>query len=132
MVSIRLQRIGKKNNPSFRLVVSDTKKDLYGPQLEILGNYNPVAKPKIINFDSERINYWLSVGAKTSSTVHNLLIDQDVIKGKKVRSWTPKKTAKQEKPSDSAPKEAAKAAPEKVQDQNQQKQEEASKNEQPS
>ena len=91
MVAIRLQRIGKKNRPSYRVVASDSSKDLYGKQLEILGNYDPIAQPKTINLKPERIKYWLSVGAKPSATVHNLLVSHGIIAGKKVRSWKPKK-----------------------------------------
>ena len=91
MLTIRLQRIGKKNRPSYRLVVSEHKRDLYGRHNEILGNYDPVANPKTVNLKADRIKYWISVGAQTSATVHNLLVSQGVIEGKKVQAWRPKK-----------------------------------------
>lgn len=100
---IRLQRIGKKKQPTYRVVVSEKSKDLFGAQLEILGNYNPVAKPKTIELKAERIKYWLSVGAQASATVHNLLVQNGVIHGKKVQAWKPTKKSKQAA--------AAKAAP---------------------
>lgn len=90
MIAIRLQRMGKKKQPTYRLVVSDKQKDLYGTQLEILGNYNPIAQPKVIEFKADRIKYWLSVGAQPSATVHNLLVSQKIIESKKVKSWRPK------------------------------------------
>ena len=94
MLAIRLQRIGKKNRPSYRVVVSEKKRDLYGKHNEILGNYDPLSKPKTINLKTDRIKYWISVGAKPSATVHNLLVSNKVIEGKKMRAWTPKKPAK--------------------------------------
>jgi len=110
MLAIRLQRIGKKKQPSYRVVVSDKKKDLYGKQLEILGNYNPVSIPKTVSLNADRIKYWISQGAQASATVHNLLVKEKVIDAKKVQAWKPKKkeSAKAEA---AAPKtEAAPAA----------------------
>jgi small subunit ribosomal protein S16 len=91
MLAIRLQRIGKKNRPHYRLVVSEKSKDLYGKHLEILGNYDPISKPKIINLNPERIKYWLSVGAKASDTVHNILVSNKIIESEKIKAWKPKK-----------------------------------------
>jgi len=84
MLTIRLSRIGKKNKPFYRLIISEKNRDLYGRALEILGSYNPHAKNLKVN--GERIKYWLSQGAKTSATVNNLLIDKGVIEGKKVKA----------------------------------------------
>ena len=93
MLAIRLQRIGKKNRPSYRVVVSEKSRDLYGKQLEILGNYDPVAQPKTVNLKEDRIKHWISVGAQPSPTVHNILVTNKVIEGKKVQSWKAKKKA---------------------------------------
>ena len=112
MLAIRLQRIGKKNRPSYRVVISEHKRDLAGRHNEILGNYDPVANPKTINLKADRIKYWLSVGAKPSATVHNLLIKEGVIEGKKVQAWKPKKKAEEAKESSQAPKEAPATAAE--------------------
>jgi len=91
MLAIRLQRIGKKNRPSYRVVLSEKKRDLYGNHNEILGNYDPVSNPKTINLKADRIKHWISLGAQPSATVHNLLVTQGVIEGKKVKAWAPKK-----------------------------------------
>ena len=93
MLAIRLQRIGKIKRPTYRIVVSDKQKDLYGTQLEIVGNYNPIAQPKVIEIKADRVKYWLSVGAQPSATVHNLLVSQKVIESKKVKAWSPKAKA---------------------------------------
>lgn len=88
---IRLQRIGKKNDPSFRVVLTDSKN---GPKSgkfkEILGFYNPKAGE--ISFKEDRVKYWMSVGAKTSDTVHNFLVGKNVVSGKKI-NVLPKKTS---------------------------------------
>lgn len=85
MLNIRLQRVGRKNDPSFRVVVTDSKN---GPQSgkfkEILGSYNArFGKPTL---NGDRIKYWLSVGAKASDTVHNMLVHYKIVEGKKVNS----------------------------------------------
>lgn len=102
MLMIRLQRAGKKSQHRFRLVVSDKKKDLFGPQLEILGHYDPVSIPKTISLKAERIKHWLGVGAKPSATVHNLLVREQVIQAEKVTAWKPRKKAKPEESADRA------------------------------
>ena len=89
MLEIRLQRFGKKNSPSFRVVLTEHKNPPRGKFIEILGFYNPKSKEK--NFKKEKIEYWLSKGVKTSPTVHNLLVNEGIIKGKKVRAWKPKR-----------------------------------------
>ena len=84
MLKIRLARIGKKKQPTYRFVVSDSQKDLYGKQLEILGNYNP--RSKVLDIKKERVEFWMGKGAQPSPTVHNLLVDQNIIKGEKVKA----------------------------------------------
>jgi small subunit ribosomal protein S16 len=83
MLMLRLQRIGKSKSPSYRLIVSDKHKDTQAGYLELLGTYNSVSKPKVVKFNAERIKYWLSVGAQASNTVHNLLLNEGIISGKK-------------------------------------------------
>jgi len=92
MVSIRLSRTGKKSHANFRFVVSDKRRDMYGPALEILGWYDPHANPTAINVKAERVQYWLSKGAQPSATVHNLLVTAGIINApKKVIVKPPKK-----------------------------------------
>ena len=93
MLKIRLQRVGKKKKPAYRFVVSESSKDMYGKHLEILGHYDPFTK--ICEVKKDRIQDWISVGAQPSPTVHNLLVDQNVIdKPKVVASKGKKKSAK--------------------------------------
>lgn len=90
MLKIRLQRIGRTNDPSFRVVVTEhTNGPKSGRGVEKLGSYNPKTKVRALN--AERIQYWLSKGAKASGTVHNMLVSAGIVKGAKV-NVLPKKT----------------------------------------
>jgi len=90
MLKIRLQRIGRKNDPSFRAVLTDSKNSTKsGKFLEILGTYNPKAGEKDLKAD--RIKYWISQGAKCSDTMHNFLVHDKVIEGKKINVLPKKK-----------------------------------------
>lgn len=97
MLSIRLSRVGKKKLPTFRLLVTEKTRDPWGKHLEILGTLDPLATPKKIDFDIERVKYWLSKGAQPSATVRNLLIDMKVIEGEKVKAHPTHKAAAEEK-----------------------------------
>ena len=72
MLVIRFFRVGKKNQPSFKIVVTDKRRPPRGGRfVEEVGFWNPLTKEKLLK--KERIKYWLSVGAKASDTVRNLL-----------------------------------------------------------
>ena len=84
---IRLQRVGRKHEPSFRLVLTDSKNGpKSGKYLEVLGSYDPRLDNKIEQFKVEKIKYWISKGAQLSTTVHNFLITRKVITGKKINA----------------------------------------------
>jgi small subunit ribosomal protein S16 len=83
MLAIRFARVGKTKQPTYRITVSDKRRDTFGRALEILGHYNP--RTKVCEVQAERIKYWISVGAQPSATVHNLLVDQNVVTGPKVK-----------------------------------------------
>ena len=72
-VKIRLKRIGKKFSPVYRVVVLDARKKRDGRVIEEIGLYDPMQEPSLIRISSERVRYWLGVGAQPSNTVHNLL-----------------------------------------------------------
>lgn len=94
MLKIRFQRIGRKNDPSFRAVLTDSKNSTKsGRFLEILGTYNPRAKDDSgkRNLNADRIKYWLSQGAQCSDTMHNFLVHDKIIVGKKVNVLPKKK-----------------------------------------
>lgn len=84
MLKIRLQRVGRKHEPSFRLVLTDSKNSTKsGRSLETLGSYDARHGDKAV-FKDDRVKYWLSKGAQASGTVHNLLVSKKIITGKKV------------------------------------------------
>jgi small subunit ribosomal protein S16 len=96
MLAIRLQRIGRKNDPAFRVVLTDSKNAAKsGKFKEILGSYN--VKSGEVIFKSDRIKHWMSVGAKASDTVSNFLIAQKVIEGKKKNVLSRKAPTKKRK-----------------------------------
>jgi small subunit ribosomal protein S16 len=96
MLKIRLQRIGRKNDPSFRAVLTDSKNSTKsGKFLEILGTYNPKAGEKVLNAD--RIKYWISQGAQCSPTMHNFLVHDKTIEGKKINVLPKKKPTQKRK-----------------------------------
>lgn len=86
MLIIRLQRIGKKKSPSYRLIVSEKARDTQDVYLEQLGTFNPRAKENGFLPVVERINYWIGQGAQTSATINNLLVKAGIIKGEKRKS----------------------------------------------
>lgn len=112
MLVIRLQRTGRTNYRSFRVVVAEkTKSARHGRSVEEVGFYNPATKEK--SFKGDRIKYWISVGAQPSATVHNLLVSEKVIEGAKIAKH--KKSKVETPPAPAAPKPAeapAQAAPE--------------------
>lgn len=83
MLTIRLQRIGKTKHPIYRLIVSEKARDTHDKYLENLGSFNPHSQGETLVSKAERIKYWLSKGAATSNTVHNLLVKNGIISGKK-------------------------------------------------
>ena len=89
MLAIRLTRRGRRNDPGFRLIVTEKSNPVKGKFLEELGYYNPKLKMK--NLKQDRILYWISKGAQCSKTIHNMLISEGVTKGEKVKAWRPKK-----------------------------------------
>lgn len=72
MTTIRMTRMGRKKKPFYRIVVTDSRKRRDGGWIESIGHYNPVAAEKVLVVDSERLNYWISVGAQMSDTVKKL------------------------------------------------------------
>ena len=90
MLMIRFQRIGRTNDPAFRIVVLEKEHAAKaGNILELLGTYNP--RSKALTLDEEQVKYWISKGAQPTDSIHNLLINKGVIQGKKVNAL-PKKT----------------------------------------
>lgn len=73
MVKIRLSRTGKRNQPSYRIVVTDSRKPRDGKNIEILGSYNPSEKAEKFKIDKERLKFWISQGAQMTEAVGRLV-----------------------------------------------------------
>lgn len=89
MLSIRLQRIGRKNEAAFRVVLTDSKNSTKsGKFKEILGHYT--VKNDQVELKTDRIKHWMSYGAQPSDTMHNVLIKAGLVEGRK-KNVLPKK-----------------------------------------
>ncbi|MFE3443804.1 30S ribosomal protein S16 [Nocardia sp. NPDC059180] len=72
-VRIKLTRLGKIRNPQYRVVVADARTRRDGRAIESIGKYHPKEEPSLIEIDSERVQYWLGVGAQPTEPVQRLL-----------------------------------------------------------
>lgn len=92
MIKLRLQRIGRKHEPVFRLVATDSQNSTKSGKFnELLGSFDPrQGRGGLVNLKVDRIKHWLAHGAQATATVHNLLIDKKVIVGKKINVLGPK------------------------------------------
>ena len=104
MLKIRLQRVGRRHEPAFRLVLTDAENSTKSGRFkEVLGSYDP--RKTRDELKAERIKYWLSQGVTPTVTVNNLLITHNIISGVKMNASSVSKTAQK------AQKEAKVAEP---------------------
>ncbi|MBX9765068.1 30S ribosomal protein S16 [Patescibacteria group bacterium] len=97
MLTIRFQRAGRKNDPSFRIVVLEkARSPKAGNPLEVVGSYHPKTKHTVINGD--KIKHWIGKGAQVSGTLNNLLVTKGIIQGKKVNVLGKKTPIKKDEP----------------------------------
>jgi small subunit ribosomal protein S16 len=104
MLTIRLQRAGKRNKPEFRIVLAEKESSASKKFAEILGSYNP--RTKSFSVKEDRVRYWISQRVVLSPTVHNLFVTQKLVDAPKVKAFSI--PAKKE---ESASAEAAAPAP---------------------
>jgi len=110
MLTIRLQRTGRKHEPTFRVVLTDSKNGpKSGKYLKNLGWYDSRIKNKPDQIDMDAVKYWISKGAQTSVTFHNFLVTHKVIDAKKINAL-PKRTPIKRKEETAPATEAAPAA----------------------
>lgn len=116
MLMVRLQRIGKRGQAYFRVVILEHTSRVKGKYLELLGTYNPHQKQFQVKKD--RIEYWISKGAQVSPTVNNLLVNYKIWNKPKMQSWKPKRKVQAEpgkteqaKPAEVKPVEPVPLAP---------------------
>lgn len=92
MLAIKLQRIGKKHQPSYRMVVAEKRSKMAAPPVEDLGAYDPRTKATTVK--KERVLHWVKMGAQPTVTAHNLLVKQGTLTGVKIAVKMPKAVAK--------------------------------------
>ena len=73
MLRIRLRRVGKKKQPSYRIVVADSRAPRDGKFVDQVGHYNPLLDPPTIEVSEEKVLRWIGLGAQPSDTVSRLL-----------------------------------------------------------
>ena len=78
-VKIRLNRMGAKKTPFYRIVVADSRFPRDGRFIEVLGNYDPSKQPALVNIDEEKVIDWMNKGAQPTDTVKNLLSKQGIM-----------------------------------------------------
>lgn len=81
MLTIRFNRVGKRNRAAFRIALQEKAKAPGRKHVEMLGSYDPHSKVAVLK--KERILHWISMGAEVSESVHNLLVKEGVVEGKK-------------------------------------------------
>lgn len=79
MLRIRLSRVGKKKQPSYRIMVADGRAPRDGAFVEQVGTYNPRTNPETVTVKEERVRYWLGVGALPSDAVAGILRRKGVL-----------------------------------------------------
>lgn len=107
MLKIRLQRVARKHIPIFRVVLTDSRNSTKSGKFhEVLGTYNLVTDEKKVN--AERVKYWISKGAQPSGTVHNYLVGERIIAGKKINVLPKRRPIKKNQPptTDNQPQKA--------------------------
>lgn len=82
MLAIKLRRVGKKHQASFRVITTEKRYKLQGKFIEDLGWFNPHTDE--LNINKERAAYWIKVGAQPTDSVHNLLVRAGVLSGPKI------------------------------------------------
>ncbi|MDP2665566.1 MAG: 30S ribosomal protein S16 [bacterium] len=106
MLMIRFQRIGRTNDPAFRIVVIEKERAAKaGNIVELLGTYNP--RSKALTLNEEQVKHWIAMGAQPTGSIHNLLINKGVIQGKKINVLPKKTSQKKEEVTEAAPAAAA-------------------------
>ncbi len=97
MLKIRLQRTGRENIPTYRLVVAEKRDPVKGRSLEVVGHYLPARNPVVFEHNDERIQYWIGKGAIPSTTVARLLKKAGLKNMEKfIETYTKKKPKKEE------------------------------------
>ena len=79
MVKLRLSRFGSKKKPFYRIVAADSRSPRDGRFIEVLGNYDPLKDPAVVNVDEEKVIDWIKKGAQPTDTVRSLLDKKGIL-----------------------------------------------------
>lgn len=82
--TIRLMRIGKKNQPSYRIIVIDKRKKRNGTYIEQIGFYNPLTNPASLQLDEKKVEDWINKGALVSDGLNKLLAKNKLLRSKRI------------------------------------------------
>ncbi|MEN9341862.1 MAG: hypothetical protein RIQ54_118 [Candidatus Parcubacteria bacterium] len=82
MLAIKLQRIGKKHQPSYRIVVANKRSKMVAPPVDDLGSYNTTTKSFTV--DAKRVSDWMRKGARPTPTVFNLFVSHKIVDAPKM------------------------------------------------
>jgi small subunit ribosomal protein S16 len=108
-VKIRLMRVGKKKQPTYRVVVADSRSPRDGRYIETIGHYGPRQEPSLVEIDDEKALGWLRQGAQLTERVHKLLVSSGV--WDRFQAEQPKAAARVKVPAKKPAKPAAPATP---------------------
>lgn len=111
MLTIRLQRAGKRNTPQYKVVLAEKTAANQKKFIEVIGAYNPHSKELVVK-DQERLNYWINdQHVELSPTVHNLFVTKELIKADKKRAFAiPAKPEESEQATQESPSESESVA----------------------
>ncbi len=115
MLAIKFKRIGKKHQPSFRIIIAEKRSKMVGTNVEDIGWYSPLSKK--FELKKDRVTYWISKGAQPTDTVHNFLVKEGVLSApkravhKKSKKAEIKAEAPAATPASATPAPEAKPAP---------------------
>jgi small subunit ribosomal protein S16 len=108
-VKIRLMRVGKKKQPTYRVVVADSRSPRDGRYIETIGHYGPRQEPSLVEIDDEKALGWLRQGAQLTERVHKLLVSSGV--WDRFQAEQPKAAARVKVPAKKPAKPVAPATP---------------------
>src|SRR5688572_3346799 len=111
MLRIRLMRVGKRNQPSYRIVVADSRAPRNTRTVDWIGNYNPLRNPPDVTLDEEKAKDWLKKGASPSEAVDRILVWKGVRERKQAAAETQAAPAKPKMSKKAAAKAAGPKAP---------------------
>ncbi len=99
MVSIRFRRVGKKKQPSYRIVVADSRSPRNGRFIETIGHYNPRTEPPTVVVKEEKLHSWIKDGARPSESLERVLVSCGILQKseraeKAEKAWKAGKTEK--------------------------------------